>query len=69
MRKKALVFLIGILFLSCSKEKLIIRQGDCMPFYISDTYQYPIVPGTDKWNELDSHAKMVAACQIPGSTL
>lgn len=28
-------------------------------------YQYPILPGTEKWSTLDNHQAMVDACQIP----
>ena len=34
--------LIGLL--SCDKDESVIQQGECIPFSISDTYEYPIVP-------------------------
>ncbi|WP_291861253.1 hypothetical protein [Marinilabilia sp.] len=54
---------------SCNKDELVIQQGECMPFFISDTYEYPIVPGMDEWADLKSLSEMVQACQIPNSKL
>lgn len=61
------IVLIGLL--SCNNNELVIQQGECMPFSISDTYEYPIVPGTDEWAGLKSLTEMVQACQIPNSKL
>jgi len=35
----------------------------------SDAYNYPVVPGSDKWKKLSSHTAMVEVCQIPKKTL
>lgn len=35
----------------------------------SDAYAYPILPGTEEWKKLNSHAAMVEVCQIPENTL
>lgn len=32
-------------------------------------YVYPVLPGTDAWNALSSHADMLAVCQIPEDIL
>ena len=32
-------------------------------------YVYPVLPGTDAWNALGSHADMLAVCQIPEDIL
>ena len=61
------IVLVGLL--SCDKDELIIQQGECMPFSISDTYKYPIVPGTKEWADLKSLTERVQACQIPNSKL
>jgi len=61
------ITLVGLL--SCNKDELVIQQGECMPFSISDTYEYPIVPGTDEWKDLKSLTEMVQACQIPNKKL
>jgi hypothetical protein len=61
------IALIGLL--SCNKDEVDIQQGECMPFSISDTYEYPIVPGMDEWADLKSLSEMVQACQIPNSKL
>lgn len=38
--------------------------------YTIDTpYIYPVVPGTDEWNALDSQDEKVAVCQIPADIL
>lgn len=61
------VALIGLF--SCNKDELKIQQGECIPFYISDTYEYPVVPGTEEWKELHSLTEMVQVCQIPNNKL
>ena len=61
------IALVGLL--SCNKDELVIQQGECMPFSISDTYEYPTVPGTDEWKDLKSLTEMVQACQIPNNKL
>ncbi|QIA09535.1 hypothetical protein [Draconibacterium halophilum] len=61
------IALVGLL--SCNKDELVIQQGECMPFSISDTYEYPIVPGTDEWADLKSLTEKVQACQIPNKKL
>lgn len=61
------IALVGLL--SCNKDELVIQQGECMPFSISDTYEYPIIPGTDEWADLKSLTEKVQACQIPSSKL
>lgn len=35
----------------------------------SAAYVYPVLPGTDAWNALGSHAEMLAVCQIPEDIL
>ena len=46
-----------------------IIQGYCIPFYISDTYKYPVLPGSDEWKNLSTLSEKVAVCQIPVNIL
>ena len=32
-------------------------------------YQYPVVPGTEKWKSFTTHQQMLDACQIPMNTI
>gem|GEM_PF-1033844 len=69
-RMKILIFtILLIVFWGCKKDELVIQQGECIPFHISDTYKYPIVPGTEDWKALQSLTEMVQACQIPNKEL
>ncbi len=61
------VVIIGLF--SCDKDELEIQQGNCIPFYISDTYKYPVVPGTEEWKKLQSQTEKVQVCQIPNKKL
>lgn len=65
MRRLEIISLIIILLVACSRNEPGIQQGNCKPFYYSDTYQYPVLPGTDEWKKLNSLAEKVAVCQIP----
>ena len=65
-----LIYTIALVALfSCNKDELVIQQGECMPFSISDTYEYPIIPGTEEWKDLQSQTEKVQACQIPNKKL
>ena len=61
-------FLFGLLVLAaCKKEDL-----SCSPYtpsVPSDTYVFPVKPGTPAWAALQSSAEMVAVCQVPATTL
>ena len=67
--KLLILTFVTIGLFSCNKDELEIQQGDCIPFYISDTYKYPVVPGTEEWKELQSLTEKVQACQIPAKKL
>lgn len=69
MKRIVFVLSIVVLVFSCSKDELEIRQGDCIPFYISDTYKYPIRPGSDEWKELNLLTEKIEVCQIPNQKL
>jgi len=52
---------------SCKKTKADI---DCNSYPVpSDTYKYPILPGTPAWANLKTGEEMLQACQIPDSVL
>lgn len=36
---------------------------------VEGVYQYPVLPGTQEWVDLDSTAARVAACRVPQETL
>ena len=56
-----------ILSSSCKKEK---PDIDCNTYPVpSDTYKYPILPGTPAWANLKTGDEMLQACQIPDSVL
>jgi len=69
--KRKVLLLCAVLFFACSKDEpeVEIQQAYCVPFYISDTYEYPILPGTDEWEKFNSLEEMVNACQIPQTKL
>ncbi len=69
MKRRLFNILLLFFLFSCSKDEIEIHQGYCIPFYISDTYKYPILPGTDTWKELSSLAEKVEVCQIPEKKL
>lgn len=54
------VIIIGI-FNFYSKEK--------DSYSITEAYEYPVLPGSDEWNELLSLEERVAVCQIPENIL
>ena len=75
MKNHILFFLLSIIIISCSddKEEYAIYAEE----YYKDlqksinmprpegSYNYPIVPGTDRWKEFDSRDEMENACQVP----
>ncbi len=66
--------LFFILFLfSCKKEEcyapLSIHECNCQIETATDTYIYPIRPGSDEWNAFQSSEQMVEAVQISFSIL
>lgn len=38
-------------------------------YNLEEAYTYPVLPGTDEWNAMDSHADQLKACQIPEDIL
>lgn len=68
-KKQFSILLVLILFFSCSKSDIEKIRDKCLPFQFSDTYIYPIRPGSDEWKELSSLNEKVEVCQIPDSVL
>ncbi len=65
---KLVVLLFASLALAaCEKE-----DHSCRPYTAPvprDTYVFPVQPGTPAWARLMTGAEMVAACQVPATTL
>lgn len=38
-------------------------------YTITESYEYPVVPGTDEWKSFTSHVQMIQACQVPENIL
>ena len=38
-------------------------------YTIFETYNYPIRPGSDEWNNMSTNSEIIAACAIPEDTL
>ena len=68
LSRRLCCLLFGLLVLAaCKKEDL-----SCRPYtppVPSDTYVFPVKPGTPAWAALQSGAEMVAVCQVPATTL
>ena len=79
--KKFFVFLLSVLFLSCSQTQETNNSEDTQSAINSkDTqsvrncedallWDYPVKPGTEDWKQFNSHEEMVNACQIPDDVL
>ncbi len=64
----SLFFIILIITLpGCDKTVEDEPENDCQAFEFSDTYQYPLVPGTDEWKSYEGNRK--EACIIPEDVL
>lgn len=66
MRAALCAIIILITLSGCEKIPEDVYDGPCEAFEYSDTYKYPIVPGTDEWIE---HENRREACQIPEGVL
>ena len=61
-------FIAAVLFVNgCKKDRLV---DDCISNAIpTDSYAYPILPGTPAWANLQTGAERLQACQIPDNIL
>lgn len=65
-----LYFIILVFTLTgCDKIPEDVPDDNCQAFEYSDTYQYPIVPGTEDWKSLGSTVDKYTACLIPDQVL
>ncbi|MDD2436202.1 MAG: hypothetical protein PHG27_08800 [Massilibacteroides sp.] len=79
MKKHILFLLMSIIIIGCSDDKeeyTIYAEGFYKDMQKSinmtrpeGSYNYPIVPGTDKWKEFESRDEMEKACQVPVNIL
>lgn len=65
MRKNICVYLLILSFLVVFSLIVLFSKDDT----IETPYQYPIVPGTQEWMQLESRPEMLEACQIPKEIL
>ena len=65
MKKTIYIFLFTLFFLLASSLIVFFAKDDT----IETPYQYPIVPGTQEWMQLESRPEMLEACQIPKEIL
>jgi hypothetical protein len=70
LRKSTCVVLGLLVLLSCKRENL--ESPSCTPYVPplpTDTYIFPVQPGTPAWAALQSGADMIAVCQVPTNVL
>lgn len=63
-----LLTLISVVSL-CSLSALATNASLNSDYTIDTAYEYPIVPGTPEWNQLDSLDEKIAACHVDDSLL
>jgi hypothetical protein len=61
-------FLIGFLVCVACKKEEVFCVPDVPPTPM-DTYVFPVRPGTPAWAKLNTTAEILAACQVPNTTL
>ena len=67
MRFAPLFLIFIILIPGCDKSKNDEPETDCLAFKFSDTYKYPLTPGTDEWKNYEGNIR--EALQIPNDVL
>lgn len=64
-----LILLLSLM--ACSKEDM--SGATCTSPYVApiptDTYNFPVRPGTEAWKQFKTGQQMVDACQLPAATL
>lgn len=63
MKTQFFMFIILSLFFGTTQV-----QGQIRPF-LGKSYEFPVVPGTEAWQKLESHDAMLRATEIPDSVL
>lgn len=66
MKKAIYTHLFFILFFLLTSSLIVFFTKDDT---ITSPYQYPIIPGTQEWMQLESRPEMLDACQIPEEIL
>lgn len=71
MKKLVSLFLSVAVLLSMSTSAMAISIDDGLASSqrIITEYVYPVTPGTDEWDELETFSQRLAACRIPQETL
>lgn len=69
MKKKRFVISIAVITILCSLLTVQATQLDTIPSSESQVYEYPYIPGTQAWIDLDSYMNRLEACQIPNDIL
>jgi hypothetical protein len=66
-----LVFSWILLFSGCKKDTQEISDFEYVGFPTENelSWDYPTIPGSDKWKTFQSHDEMLEACQIPSTIL
>jgi len=66
-----LVLCLALLFSGCKKESQEISDFEYTGFPNENelSWDYPTMPGSDKWKTFQSHDEMLEACQIPSTIL
>ncbi|MDO4733415.1 MAG: hypothetical protein Q4B50_07885 [Bacillota bacterium] len=73
--KKYLAFILAMLLLlafsasAFASEPIGMIEEETIEYPFTEPYEYPIVPGTDEWAELDSLSEMIDACHVPQMAL
>lgn len=69
MKKISLKLLVICTVIICLLGAFIFFKNETEQYSVTEAYIYPILPGSDEWNEFASLEERVAACQIPEDIL
>ncbi len=73
MTNRFLLILFGFIILSsCKKDEIkdtILPECECFIETATDTYTYPIRPGSEEWESFTSSEQMVEVTQVPNTIL
>ena len=77
MKKNKLIILFLLVFCQCANDQktvdenefgLTISSGECFP-EVSDQYVYPVIPGMEEWQQLESIDDAYKLVQLPDEVL
>lgn len=66
------IFRIVAVFLTvaiCTVLSVPVFATEDVKMYTIDSYNYPVVPGTEEWDDLGTFSQRLAVCRIPQETL